>query len=282
MAAVAAMTAVDATIVRFLAGEVHPFVIGFFRSAFGLCAIIPMLAARRKTVFQSNYRYLHFLRSGLKLAALVLLYAAFQTTELADAMAIIFTGPIFLVLGAWMFLGERLGIGRIVAVVFGFSGAIIIIQPGGSAPVSIGTLYALGGAFLISIAQLMLKRMSSKDDVDTLVAWNLVSTVPIAVIPAAIFWNRLEPEVFALLACQGILGTICMVCGTKAFSLADASRLAPISYLRLPIVAILAYWIFAEVAAPSTWLGAAIIAGSTIFVIGGDRLHRFARFGHGS
>ncbi len=282
MAIVATLTAVDATIVRFLAGEVHPFVIGFFKSAFGLCAIFPLLIARRRTVFQSNYRYLHFIRSGLKLAALVLLYTSFQMTELADAMAIIFTGPIFLVLGAWLFLGERLGAGRVVAVAFGFSGAIIIIQPAGAGPISLGAFYALGGAFLIAIAQIMLKRMSSKDDIDTLIAWNLISTVPIAAIPAAIFWSPVGLETLAILAGQGILGTICMVCGTKAFSLAEASRLAPISYLRLPLVAILAYWLFGEVADPTTWLGAAIIIGSTLVIVAGTELSRFARFGHGS
>ncbi|MDE0530699.1 MAG: DMT family transporter [Albidovulum sp.] len=282
MAVVSALTAVDATIVRYLAGDVHPFVIGFFRSAFGLCAIFPLLAVRRNTVFQSNYCFLHILRSGLRLAALASVYAAFQTTELTDAMAIIFTGPIFLVLGAWIFLGEKLGVGRVAAVAIGFSGTIIVIQPGGSAPISIGALYALGGAFLIAISQLMLKRMSSRDDTDTLVAWNLVSTVPIAAIPAAIFWTRVEPEILALLALQGILGVVCMLCVTKAFGLADASRLAPINYARLPLVAILAYWCFGEVADATTWLGAAVIAGSSLIAIGGSRLQRFARFGHGS
>ena len=145
-----------------------------------------------------------------------------------------------------------------------------------------GTLYALGGAFLIAIVQLMLKRMSSRDDIDTLVARNLITTVPIAAIPAAIFWTRLEPEVLAILALQGILGMICMWCGTKAFSLADASRLAPISYVRLPLVALLAFWFFGEVADPTNWLGAAMIVGSSLAVLGGDRLQRFARFGHGT
>ena len=54
VAVVVALTAVDATIVRYLAGEVHPFAIGFFRGAFGLCAIFPLLAVRRNTVFHSN------------------------------------------------------------------------------------------------------------------------------------------------------------------------------------------------------------------------------------
>ena len=97
-----------------------------------------------------------------------------------------------------------------------------------------------------------------------------------------IWSQRLEQGLFALLALQGILGTICMIFGTKAFSLADASQLAPISYVRLPLVALLAYWFFGEVADPTTWIGAAIIVGSTLAVLGGSRLNRFARFGHGS
>ncbi|MDE0114511.1 MAG: hypothetical protein OXN84_19765 [Albidovulum sp.] len=113
-------------------------------------------------------------------------------------------------------------------------------------------MYSQVGAFLTAIAWLMLKTMFSEDGIDTLVAWNLDSTVPVTAIPAAIFRTRSKP---------------------------DASRLAPASYFRLPLVALLAYWFFEEVAGPAAWIGAAIIAGSTAGVVGGDRLNRHGRIG---
>ncbi|WP_341213817.1 DMT family transporter [uncultured Limimaricola sp.] len=269
-ATAAALAATDAALVRAVAQEMHPFAIGFFRSAFGLAFLAPWIIARGGLGL-SRYRGLHLLRAAIKLLSLVAFYAAFASAELADATAVMFTAPLFLTLGAWIWLGERLDALRIFGIATGFAGALILIAPGGGSA-SPALLYALSGAALIAVAQLMLKAMSAHDDTGTLVAWNLVVTVPLAAIPAALVWTTPSVEVLGLLALQGVLGAANMALMTRAFGLADASLLAPVDFLRLPMVAALGYLAFGESPGLATWIGAAVILTGTLVVTAGGRL----------
>ncbi|MCZ4093864.1 DMT family transporter [Sinorhizobium psoraleae] len=273
VAVAAVLAAADAAVVRLLAGEVHAFVIGFFRSLFGLATIVPLILARPR-VLKSGYRLQHVTRAALKLAALVCFFMAFAAAPLADATAIMFTTPIFLMLGAWLWLGEKLTPGLVFALVAGFAGALIIIDPAGQGGMAPALLLALAGAALQALVQLMLKRMSDLDSTETLVVWNLIVTVPLAAVPAALYWTTPDLREFALLALQGAMGAANMALMTKAFSIADASQIAPMDFLRLPFVAVMAWILFGEIAGLSTWFGAAIIFAATMVVVGGGRLKR--------
>lgn len=273
--AAATLSAVDAVLVRLVSDEVHPFVIVFFRSVFGLLAFAPWIVTHR-AILNSRYRTMHVARAVVKLLSLVAFYAAFAVAGLADVTAIMFTAPIFLTIGAVIFLGERLGLARISAVLFGFIGAIIIVQPTADSA-SPALLLALLGAGLIALAQLMLKSMSDRDSTNTLVAWNLIYSVPVALLPALYLWTTPSMDVFGLLILQGVLGAINMALMTRAFSLADASLLAPIDFLRLPVVGLLGFIFFAEVPGLTTWVGGFVILISTFVVSGGGRIRRLLR-----
>lgn len=272
MVLVALFNACDAIIVRMLADQVHPFVIGFFRSLFGLMAVLPWIL-RRVDLRSSPYRWLHALRAGLKLLSLVAFFVAFAAAPLADVTAIIFTTPIFLTLGGWLLLGEKMTVGRAMALVAGFAGMLLVIRPGAGG-VSTPLLYALAGALLTAVIQLMLKRMSARDSTDRLVAWNLLTTVPLALVPAVIFWSTPTSVELLLLITQGVLGALNMTLMTRALSMADVSFIAPMDFLRLPFVALLAFVIFSEVPLLTTWIGAAVIFGATLLAAGGSRFRR--------
>jgi drug/metabolite transporter (DMT)-like permease len=276
VATAAGLAAADAIVIRLLAGEVHPFVIVLFRSVFGLAAVAPFIIARPH-VLKTGYRFQHVARAALKIGALVCFFLAFAAAPLADAMSIMFMTPIFLMLGSWAWLGEKLTPARIFALVAGFAGALIIIRPGSEHEMSPALLFALAGAAQLAIVQLMLKRMSDRDSTDTLVAWNLIATVPLAVIPALLFWTTPDLRAFGLLALQGVMGAANMALMTKAFSIADASHIAPMDFLRLPIVAILAWLMFGEVVEVSTWVGALVIFSATMLTVGGSRFRRRAQ-----
>jgi len=264
------LNALDAVLVRLVSETMHPFAIGLFRSGFGLLFVAPWMVSVQRLA-RSSYRWTHVVRAAIKLAALVAFYAAFARANLADATAIMFTAPLFLTLGAWLVLRERLDLLRVLAILAGFCGALIIIRPGQGDP-SPALLFALGGAAMIAVSQLMLKVMSRRDDTRTLVAWNLVVTVPLAVLPALLVWQTPNWDILALLALQGGLGALNMAMLTRAFSLTEASRLAPIDFLRLPVVALLAFVAFGEVAGINTWIGAAVILSGTLLVTLGGRL----------
>ena len=101
--------------------------------------------------------------------------------------------------------------------------------------------------------------MTGRDTPDRLVAWNLLAMAPLGLIGALPFWVTPTPAQLGLLALQGILGALNMTLITRAFSLAEASFLAPFDFLRMPLVAFLALVFFHEVAPPATWAGAGVI-----------------------
>lgn len=261
----AALAAVDAVIVRALGGSAHPFVIGFFRATFGALAVLPWIALRPGVLRTSYPLRQHALRAGLKLLALVSFFAAFSFGQLTDVTAIAFTSPVFVVIGASVMLGERLTMSLILAVAASVVGALLVIRPNGGAPsVSLG--FALIGAVLTALIQLMLKSMPLGDRSDTVVVWNLLLTAPMALVPALLFWTGPSAAAVGLLAVQGVPGAACMALMTHAFSLADAMVVAPVNFLGLPLVAAVAFAVFGEVAGPATWLGGVIICGAGLLV----------------
>jgi drug/metabolite transporter (DMT)-like permease len=262
----------DAVIVRMLAGGVHPLIIGFFRALFGLLFLLPYLF-RRVDVLASPYRCLHLLRAALKFASLVALFIAFAHAPLADATAINFTMPIFLTLGAWLILKEKVAPSVVLGVAAGFVGVLIIIRPG-AGTFDPWLLFALAGAVLTAISQLILRRMTLRDTTERLVTWNLLSMVPLGLVAALPVWVTPTPWQLALLALQGGLGALNMALITRAFGMADASFLAPLDFLRLPVVAAMAFLFFGEVAPATTWAGAATIFAAALVAAGGARLRR--------
>ncbi|MGP6086365.1 DMT family transporter [Antarctobacter jejuensis] len=257
--------AVDAALIKLMSGGVHPFVMGFTRSLFGLLVVLPWILSR-PGILKSNYRFRHVLRAALKLASLLAYFVAFATAPLANVTAIAFTAPIFVTVGAWVFLGETPRALRIAAVAIGFVGVLIVLSPGRGAGVSSGLLFALLGALLTALIQLILKPMSARDSTETLVAWNLIATVPIAAIPALFVWQTPTGTEWMLLALQGALGALAMGCVTRAFYYAEASLIGPVDFLRLPFVAVLGYFFFGQVVQMSTWIGGMVIFVATILM----------------
>lgn len=264
MVIVAIFQAVDAVIVRQLSPAIHPFTIGFARALFGLLLLIPWILTRRQ-LLHSHYRFRHALRAALKLGALVSFFAAFALAPLADVTAIAFTAPIFVTIGSWIFLGEKPRRLRIMAVLAGFVGVMIVLRPGQNG-VPAGLYYAILGALLTAVIQLILKPMSARDSTETLVAWNLILTVPIAAVPLIWFWTEPTPIQWSLLALQGFLGAASMFMVTRAFSLAEATLIAPLDFLRLPMVAVAAWIVFAQTVPFTTWIGGAVIFAATLMM----------------
>lgn len=254
----AALAASDAVIVRALDGSVHPFVIAFFRALFGVLVVLPFVMMRPQLLKSTHTVRQHAVRALFKLFAMVAFFAAFSMGPLADVTAIAFMSPIFVVLGAALLLRERPGLSMVVAILTGFAGAMIIVGPSPTGfTLAIGL--ALVGALLQAAIQLILKSMSRGDATSTLVAWNLMLTVPISLVLAVPFFTMPGSRELLLLALQGVVGTSCMGLMTHAMSLAPASIVAPVDFLRLPLVAFGGVALFNETIALTTVAGAVLI-----------------------
>ncbi len=258
MIGAAVLTAIDTMLVRVISRELNPFAIAFFRSAFGLLFVLPWIMRKRATIFGTNYTWLHGVRAALKILALVTFFYAVSRANLAQVTAINFTSPIFVTIGAVLLLSEKLNVTRVVAVVLGFVGVLLIVRPT-TESFDPYLLFALLGALFTAAIQLVLKAMSGRDSTDTLVTWNLILMVPLALVPALYFWVTPSLPILGLLAVQGALGAIGMAAITKAMSLADVSAIVPFDFLRLPLVAAGAYYFFDQTVDTATWIGAGVV-----------------------
>ena len=275
MVLVAGMGAFDAVLVRLLSGGVHPVVMAFTRAAFGALAMLPWILSR-PGIMKTSRHWLHALRATLKLGSLVALFAALASAPLATVTAIGFAAPLFVTVGAWLFFGESPRPVRVAGALLGFAGIVVLLRPTGG-EMNVALVYALISALLVGTIQLMLKHMGRTEKADTLVAWNLILTVPIALIPAIWFWATPTPTEWMLLGLQGALGAGNQFMVTKAFQLADASLVAPIDFLRLPFVALAAFLFFGEVSDQATWIGASLIFVAILMIASTSRSRTVAR-----
>ncbi len=186
MLAVAALGAIDAVVVRLVSHDIHPVFMVFARSIFGLLAMMPWIM-RYPGMLKTKRFGLHSLRATLKLMSLGALFVAMTGAPLATVTTLGFMSPIFVMVGAWFVFREQPKTLRIAAAIFGFVGVIIVKGPSNS-EFSYFLILALVSALLTATIQLILKYMGKSEGADTLVAWNLIVSVPIALVPALGFW----------------------------------------------------------------------------------------------
>ncbi len=209
----------------------------------------------------------HAIRGISGVISLGLLYYALSRIPLADATAIAYAAPIFITVLAIFLLGERIGIRRWLAVAAGFAGVLLIAQPGG-ASWDIGMLAAAGSAFGGAFVAIWLRKLSSSERPVTIgVYYNGLGTL---VCIGWILWSgwRAPGAVDVWLLAGFALG-----CGlqqwllTISFRYAEASLLAPFENLAMVFAAIVGFVVWGEVPALTTWLGAAVIAASALFIL---------------
>jgi len=208
---------------------------------------------------------LHLLRGTFNGTGMILWFWGLGLIPIGDAVALQYTLPLFALLFAVIFLGERAGLRRVSAMLIGFIGALIIIRPG-FAEVSLATAAVLGSAALYGASLVVMRSQSQNDTPMTIMFWSNLFMGLVAVIPATLVWVTPPVEVWPwllFLTCGGWLAHYSL---TKALVTIDAKTAAPLDYLRLPIVAIAAYPLFGEIPDASTWAGAAIIAAATAYI----------------
>jgi S-adenosylmethionine uptake transporter len=96
--------------------------------------------------------------------------------------------------------------------------------------------------------------------------YNFIFTIPLAAVPAVIYWVPISPEIWPQLILFGVAGISAQYCLTRSFGLAQASLVSPILFLRLPLVAVIAYYAFDQQSEIWTWIGAGIIILATMWM----------------
>jgi drug/metabolite transporter (DMT)-like permease len=190
---------------------------------------------------------------------MISVFIAISGLPISDVVAIQFTHPLFVVIGAALILREGVGPARWGAVAAGFVGALIIIRPGyiDVNPLVFAVLFS---ALMNSGVQIITKHVSPTVPGSVLVFHMNLLLVPIALALAWDGWVWPSLDLLPWILAVGLFGTLAHVFLARAFRAADASLVGPMDFMRLPIAALLGWGLFAETSDAWTWLGAAIIA----------------------
>ena len=207
------------------------------------------------------------LRSGLHCASALLMFSALTMVPLTTATAINFSAPLVVVALAPLLLGERLGWHRAAAVAVGFAGALIVVRPGQGGH-GLATILLLVNAVASALIQILSRKLAGRDRAITSNTYMVVVGFLVLSLPLPFVWETprtlLDVSIFLAIGVFGGLGHYFLV---SAFEQAPATFVTPFNYLQIIGAALLGYMIFGHVPDPWTWIGAAVIAASGIFVL---------------
>ena len=252
-------------IVRYLGSDMPATEAAFIRYVIGLAIVLPMLRPLLRRPPRGALLRLYAVRGVLHGIAVMLWFYAMARVPIAEVTAIGYTAPIFVTLGAALFLGEKLHLRRIAAVLTGFLGAFIILRPGFEA-VSLGQLAQLAAAPLFAASFLLAKRLTSQEDPAVIVGM-LSLFCTLTLLPGAILqWRTPSPEELFWLTLTAVFATAGHYTLTKAFSAAPITVTQPISFLQLVWAALLGMTVFGEALDPYVFAGGGIIVAAATYI----------------
>jgi len=252
-------------IVRYLGSNLPAAESAFIRYAMGFLLLLPIFWRMRKNPPSFDLLKNGAIRGFAHTFGVVLWFYAMARIPIAEVTAIGYVTPIFITIGAAIFLGEKLRFRRIMGVLAGLLGALIILRPGFN-EISIGQLAQLATAPLFATSYLMTKSMTGKTDSQTIVAL-LTLFCTIFLLPLALLdWQTpTTHELFWLL-----MTAICARFGhyamTRALAAAPISVTQPITFLQLVWASLLGILMFNEMVDPYVILGGTIIVAAASFI----------------
>ena len=211
-----------------------------------------------------RHMHLHVLRNLVHFAGQVLWLTALLLIPLAQLFALEFSYPILVALTAPLFLGERLPPVRIVTAAIGFAGILIVARPFGGAGLSVGLLAALGCALGFAGSAIVTKRLTRVASITCILFWLAVIQCLLGLLFAvadgavALPPAKLLPWVVVI----GLAGLLAHFSLTRALSLAPASVVTPIDFLRLPLIGLVGMALYGEPLDLWVLVGGAVIFGA--------------------
>ena len=270
----ATMFTFTGVLVKTLGQTLHPFEISFFRGLVALAVILPIFA-RTGGIWagmKTQIPVLQMTRGVVGSVAMFLGFYAIVALPLAEAQAISFSRNLFLVPLAAFILSEAVGPRRAIAACVGFVGVLIMLRPnmgGGEAGMllSLGAAAALGHAFLVALATVLVNIASRYDGSVTLMFYTNTVSVTLIAIPTFFVWQTPNMQEFLMLVAMGILATASHNCFIRAFAMGEASVIAPVDYSRLIFAALAGFVVFSTVPDIYTIVGALIIVASSFYIL---------------
>ena len=238
----------------------------FFRALVGLIAITLIMAPKGWRGLIPRRPGLQIVRNLFHMSAQYCMFSAVVIIPLAEVTALEFTVPLITALMAAPLLKEKIGRTRWIGMIVGFIGILFVVRPVFEV-VPPAMLIAIFGAVLFSYNTILVKILSEVEEASTMVfVMNVIQTL-VLLGPALYVWTSPEWHHLPWLLLLGLSGILTHYCLSRALAIADVSVVLPLDFLRLPFIALIAYWVWGETFSPWSAIGAVIIVGSSYFAI---------------
>jgi drug/metabolite transporter (DMT)-like permease len=259
------------TIMRKMSFEMSASQALFLRYGFGMLVLMPIVLRAGLARYKTNALGLQMIRGVIHTSGLLLWITALPQLPLPYTTALGFTQPIFIMLGAALFLGERMQSVRWIAAILGFVGVLIIVGPRMQTADLHYSLIMLAAAPVFAGSFLLAKALTRHDQPAVIVFWQAL-TVSVILLPLAVL-SWIQPTAiqwfwFFVTGCLGSLGHWFL---TRAYAVADISAAQPVKFLDLVWASILGYLVFADLPSATTFAGGAVIIAATFWVANHER-----------
>jgi drug/metabolite transporter (DMT)-like permease len=244
------------------------------RAATGLLMVFALLAFRPALRAEINRRRLglHLVRNTIHFGSQYLWATSLLLLPLSTVFALEFTMPAWTMLLASLMLKERMTASRIGAVVLGLAGVFVILRPGLEA-FHPAALLVLAAALGYSVQNIATKQLTTTESTFAIVFWMNVIQLPLGLLGAdPWFATKLGAHELPALAGLGIAGVSAHFCLSNAFRAGDASLVVPLDFLRIPLIAVVGWWLYEEPLDIFVFAGAGLIISGLLW-----NLHREAR-----
>ena len=280
---------VMAALIKAASDDVAPGQAVFFRSFCSLPIILIWLWHQGKLLegLKVNNLWGHVWRGLFGTMAMGLTFAGLALLPLPEVTAIGYATPMFTVLFAALFLGERVRLFRLSAVALGLIGVLIVIAPrlslgaeGYSTAATFGALAVLAAAILRALVQIHVRRLVQTDTTSAIVFYFSVTaiclsllTLPLGmVIPlGGLTWQVPPTGSLLLVMCAGLIGGVAQIMVTASYRFGAASMLAPFDYSSMIFASLIGWLVFSEVPTPAILGGAALVIAGGVLIIWRER-----------
>lgn len=272
MAGGALLTANDA-VLKWLTGGYPVGEIMFVRGLFVLPVIGFFVWRGGLASLRVHDRASHALRAGLMIGGTYLFVTGLRLLPLADAISIAFAGPLFVTAMAGPMLGEHVGWRRWMAVLAGFAGILIIFQPG-SGMFQWAALLPLAASGTGALRDIMTRKMSASETSESLLFYSTCGVMLGGLGSLPFGWVRVADGDWLLFATSGVLIGGAHFCMIETFRHAEAALVSPFKYVNVLWASLFGFLVFADVPAPATVLGSAVVISSGIYILQRERRRR--------
>jgi drug/metabolite transporter (DMT)-like permease len=246
---------------RELSAEMDTFGILLARGIVGLLVVLVLLQWNGWHHAKTARPLTHLFRNIVHYGGQFGWFYGIALLPMAQVFALEFTVPLWGLLLAVLALGERLTIPRVIALVLGLLGVLVILRPG-VVPLSVAVLAVLGSAVCYAIAHISTKSLITTDSPLNIIFYMTLMQLPIGIVMAWSTFQIPSPALWPWVIVVGLTALSAHYCLARALARGDASMVLPLDFLRLPVIAIVAAWLYAEL------IDVFLFAGAALMIIG--------------